>query len=282
MRARGHLQGSPALFAVALALCGLPAASAGETSYCVTCQGPNQTYLCRVTGEEVSQSDAVKLYCVVRTAKEGGHASCGARNGGAGCNGIEKVYSYDGPGIPEGLAEDPRVKKFVGRIEKDQKAFDKKDKPKSLVEITGQALSASRRGWRNMRASIGGHDEANQSSAPSSPAPSHSAAQEPLPPMPDGTPSLPSSAMPAGTAAPPPEHKRGVGSFARNTYRCVRSLFRRCGSEAEARIPNWFSSWWRATRGQAFALARSGLQSSRGQPRCGGQEPPDCRGAPRG
>jgi hypothetical protein len=235
MRARAYRIGSQPPLAVAMALCGLSPAFAGEASYCVTCQGPDQTYLCRVTGDEISQSDAVKLYCVVRTAKEGGHASCGARNAGAGCNGIEKAYSYNGPSIPESIAEDPRAKKFVGRIEKDQKAFDKEDKRKSLVEVTGDALSASRRGWRNMRASLGAHEEANQAPGPSSSTPSHSAVQEPLPELPHGTPAVPLSAVPAESA--PPEHRRGVGSFARNTYRCVRSLFRRCGSDA-AQPPN--------------------------------------------
>jgi len=237
MRARAYRICSPAPLAVAIVLCGLSFAFAGEASYCVTCQGPDQTYLCRVTGEDISQSDAVKLYCVVRTAKEGGHASCGARNTGAGCHGIEKIYSYNGPSIPDSIAEDPRAKKFVGRIEKDQKDFDKEDKRKSLVEVTGDALSASRRGWRNMRASLGGREETNQTPAPSSSTPSHSAVQEPLPELPHGTPAVPLSAVPAESAAPPPEHRRGVGSFARNTYRCVRSLFRRCGSDA-AQAPN--------------------------------------------
>jgi hypothetical protein len=236
MRARAYRIGSPAPLAMAIVLCGFASAHGGEASYCVTCQGPDRTYLCRVTGEEVSQSDAVKLYCVVRTAKEGGHTSCGARNAGAGCNGIEKTYSYNGPSIPDGLAEDPRVKKFVGRIEKNQQAFDKDDKRKSLVEVTGEALSASRRGWRNMRDSINGRDDAHQSPAPNSSTPSHSSTQDPLPELPHGTPALPLSA--ASQPTPPPEHKRGVGSFARNTYRCVRSLFRRCGRDAEAQGPN--------------------------------------------
>ena len=103
---------------------------------------------------------------MVRTAKEGGHASCAAREATAGCHGVEKVYSYDGPAIPDMIAEDPRVKKVLGHIEKEQKAYDKDDEHKSLVEVTGQAVSASRRGWRNMRASITGRDEAHQASPP--------------------------------------------------------------------------------------------------------------------
>ena len=203
MRGHAYRTGSPAPLAVALILFALASAEAGDATYCVICKGPDQTYLCRVTGE-VSQSDAVKLYCVVRTAKEGGHASCAARNATASCNGVEKTYSYSGPSIPEGLAGDPRVKKFMGRIEKDQKEFQQDDKRKSLVEVTGQALSASRRGWRNMRASLGGREEANHSSALSA----------------------------ASQSTVPPERRRGVGSFARNSYRCVRSLFRHCRGEA--------------------------------------------------
>jgi hypothetical protein len=229
--------------------CALQGAKAGDAAFCVTCKNPDQTYLCQIAGGGAGRSDAAKLYCVVRTAKEGGHASCSAREATGGCHGVEKVYSYDGPAIPEGVAEDPRVKKVLGRIEKEQKAFDKDDEHKSLVEVTGQAVSASRRGWRNMRASITGRDEANQTSAPSSAAPAEAAAQDPLPELPGETPALPLSAahqpsapsagaIPAEAASPPPEHKRGVGSFARNTYRCVRSLFRKCREQTEAQGAN--------------------------------------------
>jgi hypothetical protein len=235
--------GSAVPLAAALLLCAFSGAEAGDATYCVTCQGPDQTYLCRVTGEEISRNDAVKLYCVERTAKEGGHASCGARDASAGCNGVEKTYSYNGPGIPEGLAEDPRVKKLMDRVQKEQKAFDKEDR-KSLVEVTGQAVSASRRGIRNMRASIGGRDEPEQS-APANPPPAGYAAQDPLPELPGETaPAVPLSAaeppntpsavtLPAEGAAPP-ERKSRMKSIAR----CVRSLFRRCGSNADVQGAN--------------------------------------------
>jgi hypothetical protein len=249
MRAYASRFSSAVPLAAVMLLCALLGAKAGDAAYCVTCKNPDQTYLCRIAGGDAGRSDAAKLYCVVRTAKEGGHASCSAREATAGCHGVEKVYSYDGPAIPDGLAEDPRVKKALGRIEKEQKAFDRDDEHKSLVEVTGQAVSASRRGWRNMRASITGREEANQASAPSSAAPAGSAAQEPLPELPGATPALPlsaapepnatsSAAIPAESASPPPERKRGVGSFARNTYRCVRSLFRKCREQPEAQGAN--------------------------------------------
>ena len=236
--------GSAVPLAAALLLCAFSGAEAGEAAYCVTCKGPDQTYLCRVNGEAISRNDAVKLYCVERTAKEGGHASCGARDASAGCNGVEKTYSYNGPDIPDALAEDPRVKQLMDRVQKEQKAFDKEDR-KSLVEVTGQAVSASRRGIRNMRASIAGRDEPEQSPSPASAPAAGYATQKPLPELPGGAapavpvsaaedPSAPSAAMPPGENAAPPERKSRVKSIAR----CVRSFFRRCGSDADAPSPN--------------------------------------------
>jgi len=46
--------------------------AAGEAAYCITCTGPDQTYLCRVTGEGSSQNDVFKLYCIVRTPSREG------------------------------------------------------------------------------------------------------------------------------------------------------------------------------------------------------------------
>ena len=58
----------------AVAFAALAPAAAEGASYCVTCTGPDQTYVCNVTGEGTRRTDALKLYCIVRTAKEGGHA----------------------------------------------------------------------------------------------------------------------------------------------------------------------------------------------------------------
>ena len=249
---RGHAYPIPlagAALAAGLLSWAPMAAHASEAAFCVTCKGPDQTYLCRVTGEDLHRNDGLKLYCVVRTAKEGGHASCAARDEVSGCNGVEKTYSYNGPSLPDGLADDPRVKKLMERVGRDQKDFRNDDKRKSLVEVTGQAMSASRRGIRNVRASLGG--ETNQS-----PLPSNSAPIDPLPELKSQTPApLPLSAAPAPVArsaalspesvtappARPSRVKRGaqnVGRFARSSYRCVRSLFRECRSESQGSDPN--------------------------------------------
>jgi hypothetical protein len=102
-----------------VALSPVPAA-AGEAAFCITCTGPDQTYLCRVTGLGSSQNDIFKLYCIVRTTKQGRHASCEVSGGADNCHGGVKTYNYRGPSLPASLAENPRVKRFISRMEEDQ------------------------------------------------------------------------------------------------------------------------------------------------------------------
>ena len=189
-----------AVFAVSLFVAAAPAMG-GEAAYCVTCAGPDQIYVCRVDAGGSKPSDALKLYCVIRTAKEGHHASCAAERYSPGCNGVEKVYSYDGP-LPEDIASDPRIKNLTDKIEQNQKAFEKPkgDAPETLVELTGRAVSASQQGWRNMRSRLGGSTEA----------------------------------LPLEAASQPNRLQRAssaVGGFARKSYYCLMSLFRHCSSE---------------------------------------------------
>lgn len=149
-----------------------PSAHAGSVEYCVTCKNPNASYRCRLQGSGVGKSDALKLYCVVRTTKEGGHASCSAKQK-AGCTGVVKVYQYDGPTLPENLANDPRVQKLNKRVNQDNRAFENNsddDKADSLFELGGKAYDASKRGIGNAGAAIGLGGAAKQQSAPPPPA----------------------------------------------------------------------------------------------------------------
>jgi hypothetical protein len=207
----------PTYFAAATA-CLLAGAAAlpamADATYCVTCKNPDQTYLCRVSAGGAKASDALKLYCVIRTAKEGNHASCSAASG-ANCNGIEKVYNYDGP-MPEDFASDARVKvnKFKEKIEREQKAFEKPktDAPDTLVELTGRA----RERWRNARGSLTGSEASPNESLP-----------------PSETEALQDNGASAA-ASPAPEANAGdEPGLARRSYRCVMSLFRNCRDQAE-------------------------------------------------
>ena len=62
--------------------------------------------------------------------------------------------------MPEDLAADPRVKKLTDKIEDAQKSYDKPkgdgNAPKTLVELGGRAVNASRQGRRNARGVLGG------------------------------------------------------------------------------------------------------------------------------
>jgi hypothetical protein len=192
-----------------LASTAAPALSADAT-YCVTCKNPDQTYLCRVSAGGAKPNDAFKLYCVMRTAKEGNHASCSAVSG-ANCNGIEKVYSYDGP-LPEDFASDARVKKLKEKIQHEQKAFEKpkSDAPDTLVELTGRA----RERWRHARGLTGPEASAN----------------EPLPPS-EGQALQGADASAAASPAATEANAGERPGFARRSYRCVMSLFRNCSGD---------------------------------------------------
>ncbi len=265
MRICAYLPSLVASFTTA-ALASLTPATAGDAAFCVTCSGPDQTYLCHVTGEDVRQDDALKLYCIVRTAKEGGHASCGARNEVANCPGVTKVYGYDGPSLPANVGQTETVEAGV------DEAFDQQAEdtgPNTLVEATGRAYSASRRGMRNVRARLGRGEVEEQaalpSSVPSDSLPASTAGPGSLPELPGGgaepsplTP-LPSAMVPepvTETALVPPQSEgasepataeskgrirrsaQNVGRFAKKSYRCVRTLFRGCREQPEALGPN--------------------------------------------
>jgi hypothetical protein len=216
-----------AALAACVSACAASPALAEEARYCVTCTNPDQTYICRVTAGGSKPSDALKLYCVIRTAREGHHASCSAVRRAA-CDGIEKVYSYEGP-MPEDLASDPRVNNVRERIEQERKAFDTPsgDGPDTLVKLTGRAVSASRQRLRNARGALGGSsDPADQ------PLPQESLQGESPTPLaageaPSASPDTTQAYAAEGTDTSRP-------GFARRSYRCVMSLFRNCrGDPAE-------------------------------------------------
>jgi hypothetical protein len=217
-----------AAIAAGLSVCAAKMASAYQASYCVICQNPDQTYVCRVNAGGSKASDALKLYCVIRTAKEGHHASCAAERASPDCHGVEKVYSYDGP-MPEDIASDPRIKNFADKIQRNQQTFDDKPKgnqPKTLVELTGRAVSASRKGLRNARGALGGSSQPSDQPLPPDTLPLNQSDASPAaetPPAESADASHPNRLQRAGSA---------VGGAARKSYRCVLSLFRNCSGDS--------------------------------------------------
>lgn len=188
-----------------------PPAWAADTEYCITCKDPDETYRCRLTGTGIKPSDALKLYCVIRTAKEGNHASCSAEKATSACAGLVKVYSYDGPSLPEGLTADPRVRALNQKVERSRGTFEepKGEAPKSLFELGGRAVDASRKGLRNAGSAIGIGSSESEVAPEAAPAPPATADANP---------------------APTPEPAQSKG-FARRSYDCMRSFFRDCGGD---------------------------------------------------
>lgn len=175
--------------------------NASVAEFCVTCKTPNASYRCRLEGSGVTQSDAFKLYCVVRTSKEGNHAACTAKTNRK-CAGVVKVYTYDGPTLPGNITSDPRLRELNERVQRENRAFeeDHSDKPNSLFELGGRAYDASRRGLQGAGAAIGiGAGAQDQETA------------TPPPPL----------------AAEEPEKPRK--NFARRSWDCMVSMFRECG-----------------------------------------------------
>jgi len=191
--------------ALAASIAAVPGAVyAGTVEYCVTCKSPNAAYRCRLQGSGVTQSDAFKLYCVVRTTKEGNHASCAAKKN-PNCPGVVKVYNYEGPTLPGNVTGDRRLQDMNRRVEEQNRAFEdnRGDKPNSLFELGGKAYDASRRGLQGAGAAIGlGAGAQKQQAAP------------------------PPAAPPPPAAQPQPEAKK---NFARRSWDCMMSMFRECG-----------------------------------------------------
>jgi hypothetical protein len=98
---------------------GISSSRAGEAAYCLSCTGPDKTYLCKVTGENATHSDVVRVYCIVRTLKKGKHDSCVVIGSPEKCPGVVRTFKYRGPTVPAGLADSPRVKRFLRKVEED-------------------------------------------------------------------------------------------------------------------------------------------------------------------
>lgn len=215
---------------------GATSALAKAPTYCVTCKNPDQVYRCKVKGVGDRASDAVKLFCIIRTAKAGNHASCKAKRGGQDCDGIAKVYNYDGPAIPAEIANDPRVQDLVEKLARKQGNAEKPTEstpPKTVVELGGRAVDASRKGLKNARSAIGGSPEAKDPVPLKAPAPP-AAASAPAEAAPETATTEPALSEDADQPNRVQRAGSAVGGFARKSYRCMTSLFRNCRDEAAA------------------------------------------------
>jgi len=184
-----------------------PLAHAGQTDLCVVCSEPQQTYICSVTTLRAMPSDkALQLYCIVKTAKDGGHRSCSiSRDTGVACDGKIMSYSYDGPAIPDALRSAAQPQPFgqpPERLATTPEAPPRQPgEPETLVEMTSRAVKAGKAGAKATGGAI-----VNAASRPAK--------------------TIGKIGKTAGKGVG--KTARGAGSAARFAYDCVRSLFRNC------------------------------------------------------
>jgi len=191
---------------------------AGQTDLCISCSDPSETYVCRVDTPGGSPGDkALQFFCIVKTAKLGGHSACSVkRSGNAECSGRVVSHVYDGPVLPAELREKAdaipdQPQNLPGQEMSGLPPAPKQrgGEPDTLVEMTGPAMNAGKaaarstsRAVRNAAGSTGetiGHygKKAGRSAS--------------------------EATRDAGSA---------VGGAARYTYNCIKSLFRNCSGSS--------------------------------------------------
>lgn len=197
---------------------------AEPTDLCVTCADPGATYVCRVDTPGGSPGEkALQLYCIVKTAKLGGHSACSVRRGAAAdCNGRVVSHVYEGPVLP-------RVVREISPLPGTPAALPAQDtagapppppqrggEPETLVEMTAPAVRAGRAAARSTsravrNAASGTGDAIGSIGKRAGRGVSYTAK------------SAGEATRDAGSA---------IGNAARYTYGCVTSLFRNCGGSS--------------------------------------------------
>lgn len=196
-------------------------AIAGPQDFCVTCTGPAETYRCRITGKDPGP-EAKRIFCMVKTANQGGHKSCSVRRTPGGpCKGTVKTFNYNGPALPPALQSALRRRMELRNSgETDTAGTSEQRKPKTLAGVTIRAVKASGKGLKK-----GGSAVVNAAGNAGSRV--GSAARK-------GGGAVATAAGTVGSAA----LKGGgaVGSAAKTAYKCVRTLFRKCRDEQESDV----------------------------------------------
>ena len=198
-------------------------ARAEPRQYCVTCDTPDQTYLCQIETPHANPSDkGLQLFCIIRISKDGGHNSCAVANRDAAqCAGAIRTYTFEAPAIPPQLRD--AVQRYRKAKDKDKDKPDetlppqKRGEPKTLIEVTGRAVNASRKGIKKTGATVSGAASAT-------------------------TGKVGKVAIGAGKGVTKAARKVGsatkktgsaVGSAAKTAYNCLRSWFKKCGSSQQ-------------------------------------------------
>jgi hypothetical protein len=201
------------------------AVKAESRQYCIECKDPDQIYNCQVDTPHANPSDkGLQLYCIIRTSKDGGHRSCAVQsNSGESCAGTLKTYSFNAPSLP------PEIRSRVDQFRNSQKKKaqeqtappQKGGEPETLIDLTGRAVKASKKGLSNT-------GQARSGATGSATGNVGKAARGVGKGVTKAAGKVGSATKKTGSA---------VGSAAKTAYDCLKSLFKECGSKKEDALP---------------------------------------------
>ena len=153
----------------AVILIAQPGSSRADNAICVVCKAPDLTYRCKVMRDNgIMASGGFEFFCIKEIAREGAHKSCSVRRGGGKiCDGLQKTLVYNGAPRkqPEqdNFAQDPGSRldpnALSGRedIARDiNNDANKTSEPKTMYELTDQAVKGSKKQLKKTGDAIGG------------------------------------------------------------------------------------------------------------------------------
>ncbi len=211
------------LGAATMLLCAQPGlvdarANAADTTICVVCTDPDQTYRCSALREDGTPGNSgYQFLCISEIAREMGHRSCAVRRQNIkDCDGIEKVVSYreNSPAdtIPGAVPRDPAISPGDNTgVPADAAGGDtagndgNDEEPKTLLELTDQTVKNSQEQIKKTGETISGATKATGRK-------------------------ISDAAKKTGSTVGGAVKKTGemIGGAAKSTYHCVTSLFTDC------------------------------------------------------
>lgn len=205
----------------------IPHTGSAETKqYCVICDGPEQTYLCQVNTPSSSSGDkGLQLYCIIRVSKDGGHKSCAVRDvSSTVCEGPVRTYTLTDSAISPQLrsaAEKIQRSRSGAAGDQENPIEQKGGEPQTVIEMTGRAVKASRKGLKNTGQAVSGVASSTTRKV-------GNAARGAGKGVTKGAKKVGTATKKTGSA---------VSSAARTAYNCLKSWFKKCGSEPEKAPP---------------------------------------------
>lgn len=197
-------------------------AAADQRQFCVVCTEPAQTYVCEVRTPNTTPGDkGMRLFCIIRTSKDGGHRSCKVDDRDISqCAGPVKAYTFEAPKLsPEARSA---IQRYRGRSSTPETQTNvpaqKGGEPKTLIDLT-------RRAARNSKEKLKDSGEVVGNTADKTKGVVGKATRGVGKGVTKAAGSIGKATKKTGSA---------VGHAAKSAYDCIKSLFKDCSSSKES------------------------------------------------